>query len=279
MSLEKSTPLVGPPTVFESGAARCGFRRQFWKDNKWNIEWPEVAGDPLLAKQVSLLLVDPNESTDWLHRAKKSSQDLQRIEFTDSIWFENKVYWPKAIYPRALHDMIVRVGKKLDTREWAYVTGTGPWARLAVLTAFDLGYRKLRIISNDSPGILDLATRIQKFCFGIEMEELRHEDVTLQPNNGSLLVNTIDLAVEKDLLSTLLYLNFVRKPALIVDVPFNYQPNPLLQECSQAGFDTISSVNLRGLYDFCLLEQLKVEIGVTWEQYLKAWNESLEALR
>ncbi len=279
MSLEKSAIATGPQAVFESGTARCGFRRQFWKENKWVLDWPEIEGDPLVVPQAKVIIIDPQESADWFHRTKKVTQDLQRVQFTDSVWFDHGKYWPKALYPAALHDLIVRIGKKLDTRAWAYVAGVGPWARLAVVAAFDLGYRKVRVISNEDEGFQDLASKIRKFCFGIEMELLKTSDVTLQPNNGSLLINTFDLSTDKDMLTTLLYLNFIRRPALIVDVPFNYQQSELLQEGQSAGFDVISGVDVRGLYDFLLLQKMGIETKLDWNQYLTLWRSFLEALR
>lgn len=264
--------------AIEVGKARCELRRQFWSDNKWPVEFLEAEGDPLNSK-AKVVLTDPLESPDWFHRTKKFTQGLQRIEFTDSIWQDHGKFWPKALYPTALHDLVVRVGQKLDTRAWAYVAGVGPWARLAVTTAFDLGYRKVRIISNDHAGVEDLSRKIQKFCFGIELEELATADVTLQPNNGSLLINTFDLETDKDMLTTLLYLNFVRRPALIVDVPFHNALSPLLQEGQHAGFEVISGVDLRGMYDFMVLEKLGIKIGINWSQYLTTWRAALELLR
>lgn len=265
--------------IFEAGTARCGFRHKFWKENKWSVDFPELKDDPLTSKMVTAIIVDPNESAQWMHKLNKFPQGLGRTEFVDSIWLEEGTFWPRSLYPEVLRDLIVRVGRTLDTRAWAYVAGVGPWARLAVMAAFDLGFRRLRVITNDTEGFNDLRIRIEKFCFGLEIQPLETADVTLQPNNGSLLINTADLQNDADMLQTLLYLNFIRRPGLIVDIPFNYQLSPLLQEGQHNKLDVISGVDIRGLYDFHVLNRLGIDTQLQWSAYLTAWRAFLDLLK
>lgn len=276
MELEKAEKSI---SIFETETARCGFRHQFWRELNLSVEWKEIEGDPLAPREAGVILVDPADSTDWLHRIKRFPQDIQRIEFVDSVWLEAGTYWPRAFYARTLTTLMTRFAKTLDTKAWAYVAGVGPWARLAVLLAFDLGFSRVRLVCHDPSAVQELIDKVGSFCFGIELEPLQTADLTLQPNNGSLLINCYDLLNDADMKQTLLYLNFIREPGLLVDLPFNFQAAPLIDEGKVVGYPTISSVQVRGLYDYYLLHRLGVDTGLPWPEYLNRWQDFLSELR
>ncbi|PWU22551.1 MAG: hypothetical protein C5B49_00455 [Bdellovibrio sp.] len=266
--------------AFELPTARCGFRHQFWKDNHWDVNWVEgTPGNPFLEKFTDLIIVDPLESSEVLHQLKQNPQDVGRLHFVDSVWLESGRYWPRNFYEEVLRELIVRIGQRLDIAAVAYVAGTGPWARLAAVAAFELGYRRVSLISNDSPKSQQDIQRLSSFCFGLEIEILATAEMTLKPNNGSLLINTLDLQADRDMLETLLYLNFIHRPGLIVDIPFTFQLSALMQEGRGAGFDVVSGVDIRGLYDYLILRRLGVEVKLEWSAYVAAWRAFLDLLR
>jgi len=273
------------PVVFESFVVHCKLRQQFWQDNGWTVQWLEDSGssdaakrDLLAAQKANVLLVDPIETEKWLHRLNKSSQDLRRVGFLDSIWLDKGVYWPQTIYPEALRDLMVKVGKSLDFSGCAYIApSSAAWGRLCALAAFDLGYRKIRFICNDLALTEAIKAQIEKFCFGIEIEGLETAGVTLQPNNGSLLMNACDLKNDPDMKQTLLYLNFVRPGSLIVDIPFSSQASALEQEALSANYEVISNSQVRGVFDFLILRRLGLVDGKDRQTYLEKWQAFLKS--
>lgn len=261
------------PKIFVQSEIDCPQRRKFWVDNHWDVEWvQEDASTVLKQKSADLLIVAPEQSLEWMEIAKKTPIEISRIGFCDSLWLQEGSYWPRALYKDLLRDFVVRIAKTLDIGAWIYIAGDTAWAQMFVFLASDIGYRKICLLGDNQEALEKIIQKSQRHCFGIEMKILAPPDLTQEANNGSMLINTYDFEKNADLLQTLLYLNFVHQPGLIMDTFYNGKISPLLGEARQIGFEIISGVDVRALYDFALLEKLKVANQVPWPTYLTSWR-------
>lgn len=261
-------------TLHELPGAECPHRRGFWRDLELPVEFVDSIAEPLKAK-IGGLIVEPSQSDEWLKKIKSASTDVIRVGFLDSLLQDHGRLWPRNLYFSVFREAIVRAVGQLDITSWAYVAAEGPWARFGVAVAFDLGYRRVRVICNQEGAVDDLRERMSHFCFGLEVEGLRTSDVTLQPNNGSMLLNAYDLSKDPDMSQTLLYLNFVRLPGVIVDVSKMSVMSPLIQEGQNAHYDCIDGALLRGGYDFQLLSTLGVPLVCEVHEYIEKWKSYL----
>ncbi|MGZ5279399.1 MAG: hypothetical protein ACXWC9_05630 [Pseudobdellovibrionaceae bacterium] len=97
----------------------------------------------------------------------------------------------------------------------------------------------------------------------------------MQPNNGSLLLNTLQAESGGVVFEDLTYLNFLRKDGLVVDLPMNGQSNPLLEEAKHVGILQLSGGEIWGLRDFFFLQALAVSLPSV-SDYLKDWSQFLQ---
>lgn len=268
------------PKLFVTPAADCEFRRKFWAENKWDIDWiPGEMNQVLSEKKAQGILISPLETKVWVEKAKNSPIDVTRYGFADSLWLQENRYWPRVIYRDLLRDFTVRVAKTLDIGAWAYIVGSNAWTQMFIFLVSDIGYRKICLVDEDELAPRALIKVVSKQCFGVELRTIKPPDLTQEPNNGSLLVNTLDLDLHSTLFQTLLYLNFIHRPGLIMDLHFNGKISGLLGEATQSGFEVISGVDLRALYDCAILEKLKVPNQIPWPNYLASWRAFLGLMR
>jgi hypothetical protein len=270
---------VNIPRLFEHPDVQCPYRHQFWKDNRWLVDWVEGDLDQVLKKKEAHFLLLPPEQTNALKsKFRVFSLSVEQLGFFDSAVFENNEYRPQAQYGAILKNFIVHIGKNLDIKKLCYVAGAGPWVRLSVHVAFQLGYRNFVLVDSNQQSAIENLAEISRSCFPINIKTVEPQALTLEPNNGSLLISCQALLEGSELLETLLYLNFVRSPGLICDLHFQPALSPLLVEGTHTGFDVVSGFDLRALYDYYVLTSTKVDTGISWKTYLTNWRAFLGLL-
>lgn len=247
-------------------------REQLWRELGLPVEF---VADPDAA---DFLLVDGRDSEQRLQQLKHIPREVLLTRHVDLVDRRDpRKPWPRSLLTDALKQSVFRRAKGLDQRAWSLVTGVSPLTRAAMVAIFEIGYRSLRLVH--TPEEEDAARKIRedfaKFCFGFEVELQKRAELTLTPNNGSLLVNVEDLAADADLLQTLLYLNFLHRPGLVVDLS-ETKPgdSQLLKEAALSGFGTVSGIEVRSEWDLLLLRQ----IGIPCDLDVASYHERLATL-
>lgn len=255
----------------------CAFRRDFWKEKKLPVEFVDGDTEDILkAKSAHIILIDPQSSEVYLQKKGRMSRELKLLRFVDHIVLSENVYWPGAVSLAAFRKLVITHAKSLNLGARAYVTGTSPWARLAILTAFDIGYRQVRIIGEDPLEAQKIIDDFSKFCFGLSIVLQDRSQLTLQPNNGSLLINTEPLTMDPELLTVLMYLNFISRDGLIADIEFQTDEGLLCKEGQASGFKCLPGIDFRGAFDFEILLSQGLVKDAELDTYLKEWQSFLQ---
>lgn len=254
--------------VFEHEGAGSDTRRAMWADLKLPIEW--IHSVEAGSTKDSVEILTGWDSEDYLLRLKNVPREVLLIRHLDVIDHTGGKVWPRSLLSLAIRQIVLRSSRGLDLRAWALVTGTSPLSRAALLSAFEVGYRMVRLVHADGEEAAAEKIRadFEKFCFGLKIQPQKRAELTLQPNNGALLINVEDLALDEDLLQTLLYLNFLHRPGLVLD--FSSQPgseSALLREARLSDFETVSGFRVRTEWDFIFLQSLKLAPGLNAEEY------------
>lgn len=252
----------------------CPFRRDFWKNRKIEIQWVDEPTDEVLAKDLAdLILTDPNSSSEYLKSSGRMSRENLLVRFIDHLVLEKGKYWPGSTGLTTYRKLLVEKAGALDISAWAYVTGHSPWARLAVYSAFDIGYRQIRIITENKEEADKFVQDFSHFCFGLQLQVENRSHLTLQANNGSLLINTEKLSEDQELLETLMYLNFIRRGGLISDFEFGQDEGALCKEGVASGFDVVPGNLYRGVQDADFLMTQKLMPASQKVSYVEEWLE------
>lgn len=244
--------------------AGLGFAEQ-WKSLPENISWISIA--------------EP-EIDFVLSNFQNISSEINLSQNCDALLRQNKVWWVKDFWSLALVESIVRRAPRLDTHGTAYVTGGGRLARAAVVNLIKMGFSRIVWVTDHVNEAQEDIISIKRKFFAVAIEPMAGSDLTLQPNNGTILVNTIGLNSEEPLLQDLFYLNFLRKNGVAVDIHLEPFDNQLLTEAETVGVFTVPAWYLVGVRD-CLFLNALLQAGehrltLDLDKYLESWKDFLK---
>ncbi len=255
-------------------------RKKFWLEQlKLNLTWVDFAAEQL-ADPASMLksdaidgvLLPPEHSPALLAASARIPEDVREAGLVCSLVRENGKLWMRADLQKALHELILQRASQLDTHSIVYVTGSDAQARLCIVIAVKMGFQKIVLISEHEEQSEALVESLKKLFFGLDFRLLKETELTLQPNNGSLLLNTLTSETGPIVVEDLTYLNFLRKDGLVVDLPLVCGENSLMDEAKHVGIRNLSGIEIWGLRDYLFLRALKVEALPSEEDYQKSWS-------
>ena len=257
---------------------------EFWKTLAIEVEMVEISDE--IKNQPDLIFknkiafdfafLEPLVGEAVVESAKEVLSEVKDLGWADILLRQQKHLWPKLINRHALRLSVIQAADDLDSHSVGYVTGKGPMARLAAAVLIQLGFERLAIVSDSPELVKQELSFIQRKYFGIQIHFLSESEMTMQPNNGSIIINTISHDKESDILDDLPYLNYIKKQGLVVDLPFATGPNQLIDEAAHVGMRVLSGVTVRGMRDFLLLEQVAeaqaIQCPFELNDYMKQWT-------
>ncbi len=237
--------------------------------------WPE------LQKTANCLLVEEDQSVDVLAQFQSLPGDIKLSQACDSVLFTGGKWWVRDFWGLALKESLVKRVARLDTHGVAYLTGDLGRAKSSLAVLSQLGFKKIHWVTEDTENLRTDRERFMKNFFGIELTLLRGDELTLQPNNGTVLINTLsdpesESESESQLLQNLIYLNFLQRGGAVVDAQVMPLKNQLLDEAESVGVHSVPGWHLEGTRDYLLLPHLTAKPLPELENYLKDWHEFLK---
>jgi shikimate 5-dehydrogenase len=255
-------------------------RKRFWLEKlQLKLQWvdfsKEQLADPVALLKTSLVegvLVPTVFSEPLLGASTKIPTEVRECGLVDAVVRLQSILWIRSYLRSALHQLILSHAPKLDTHSIVYVTGSDAQARLCAVVAIRMGFQKIVLISENYEEAQKIVLELTKNFFSLDFRVLRETQLTLQPNNGSLLLNTLPADTGGIVFEDLTYLNFLRKDGLVVDLPFAPAiQNPLLEEATHVGVRRLAGTEIWGLRDFLFLQELgAIQISAT--KYHDLWT-------
>lgn len=245
------------------------------------IEWKNLpqdwAQDPVQALKGRSewlgIWVSSGISKTLLEKWPRLTTEVRESGVTDVLVKEQNTWWFRCFLREALRESIIQHAPQLDTHSFAYIIGSDEVAGLGASVAIQLGFRRLILVARESIEARELATRIQKKYFGQELNLILDTQLTLQPSNGSLLINTLGTRSQEPILADLPYLNFLKKEGLVVDLPYLDGLQQLAEEAQHVGIRHVAGAEVVGMRDFIFLKSLmKTEFQIPREKYFSEWK-------
>ena len=154
---------------------------------------------------------------------------VQLLESMDCIIELHGKQWPELLLAAAVKRALRRKVKTLDLNQAAYVVGEGLDIRPLVMAATELGFGRICIVSADPDWLEAEKTFLTRRLVGIKFETVLTSDLTLQPQDTNLLLNSFNLHKHKEYLQDLAYFNFMVSGGVVVDLNAE-GPHQILQE-------------------------------------------------
>jgi hypothetical protein len=262
---------------------------EFWKSLGIDVELVEISEEmkqEMLAhpslffrrhtEGFDVAFMDPLTGEKVVRDAAELISEVKDLGWADVLLHERAHLWPRLLQREALRLSIIRAAPDLDSHSVGYVTGKGPAARMVAAVLIQLGFENLAILSDDPARVAEELQGLKRKYFGIQIKFLSEPEMTLQPNNGSIIVNTLSHDVKSDILDDLPYLNYIKKEGLVVDLPLEKGPNQLIDEAKHVEMRVLNGITVRGQRDFLILSQRAKWDGeilpISESEYLSKWD-------
>lgn len=264
-------------------STRKTLRKEFWIDQIHmgdQIEFLEIPADSSqkesfweqAGKDADVCFIDDLSWCDFLGQTlKKTTQSVSQFHGFDTLVKENGSWWPYAYLRLALHELIPHRAPDLDTQQIAYVTGVSSESRMVISVLVQLGFKMINLVAHEIEIGESILAESRKLYFGVHFNLMRSEDLTLQPNNGSVLVNTVPLVGQEEVIEDLSYLNFIIRHGLVVEVNALPMTHQLLSEATNMGLRVVSGVEVFIQTDIVRFRKLGIRLDLETDEYQRRW--------
>jgi len=254
-------------------------RKKFWQEKLslvFQVEWSLIETDNLAVwlkenKNLNAILFSEEFSPQILKNMREIPTEVKNTAVADCIVKQLGHYIPRILLKEALRIIITETNSKLDSRAMVYITGAGEVIKPLVSMVVQLGFSKINLVDADLDRLMNHAENLRKKYFGINFLLIQDAELTLQPSNGSLLINTIGAGSDQ-LLQDISYMNFLKRDGLIADLPFSKVDNPVVSEGKDAGIPLVTSLQLQAYKDYELLSLLEIPNLPSKRDYVSLWS-------
>ncbi len=257
------------------------------KEQGWDIQfetYSEFNSD--LLKDADIAKIDMSLSVLALRELKLQPTLVRTLQSTDFLIKEEGLWYPRVFLYEALRKVLVEYARGLDNRDSAFVVGTSEEAMVSGAVLAHMGFRKIYFTGHDIAELKLKTELLKKNFFGIEFSILDAGYLTAQTIGANIVINTINIAEDKELLRDMSYFNYMKRRGFVVDLNLIPYHNPLLEEAQRAELRVVYPIPIAAeetyycLQQLDLLGQLKVEdLCQSWERFLMENFEAASGMR
>lgn len=227
---------------------------EFWRSLNLNAEF--ISGDWKTLSEIQDLdgiFVDPVFCESLLTQLRQMTREIKAIGYFDFLEKTKLGLSPVSLLRQYGTEMIRSGVVSLDTRKIAYITGSNAWSRIFAILAAQLGFKKVIFVVKSLEENHQLLVDLSAISFGIEFSSMLESELTLQPNNASLLINTIAEQEAPALISDLSYLNYLSLSGLVIDIHESNLKSLLIEETRNSKITLIDGLAVQSFLEYWLL--------------------------
>lgn len=257
------------------------------KEQQWNfhfINFPEFQVE--LLAEADLCKVDSSLSSAVLAHLQYQPDLVRTLQAVDFIVKEQNKWFPRNFLYQALRKNLVEKGRGIDSRDPAFIVGYEEEAVVAAAVLVNMGFQKIYITGNNLLKLKEKTELLLRAYFGVQFFTIPSDHLTAQTIGAGVVINTMKVDLDKDLLRDMSYFNFMRRNGYVIDINMFPYPNPLLEEAERAALRVVYPIHFAAQETFYCLENLgllgslKVEdLEQSWEKFLIENFDAEEAYR
>jgi hypothetical protein len=221
-------------------------------------------------EKVDCIFLPTTMSDSLIQVASVISEEVKEMGFVDCILLQNSKNWLRCFLAQALRQSIIDEHSTLNTHQAAFVTDGGAWTHLCCSLLMQMGFKNIVILSEDVDSSQSKFKSTQAKYFGSQISYLSFDKLTEQPSHASVLINLLDSTEKPELYGDLLYLNFLKRDSLVIDLFSDQVTSALTEESVVAGVHSFTGLLVLALRDFYVLEHITGgQLAVGQDQFRK----------
>lgn len=241
----------------------------------WNWEFssmPQFSWEAL--QGAAAVKVAPVLSKDIVPQLKILPTQVRALQCVDSFFSEDGSWYPRLVLQEALRNVLIKEARDLDIRVPAFVVGHNEEARVASAVLAEMGISEIYLVG-EIASLRQQQDILSRSQLGIRFHILPPQDLTLQAVSSGIVINTVDLSQDRELLVDLSYFNFMKADGYVLDLNLLPLENLLLEEAQKAELRVLSPVLIAEEVTRLWLKRLSTEpvsdeeIHETWQVFLQ----------
>lgn len=181
---------------------------------------------------------------------------IVQTKFVDCIWQKNGIFWPHLVHKDAVHSLILARQPYLNIKGAGLIVGGGAEAILAAHVLVELGIKKLTFVIEEPEGHDDFHHKVKQNLFEIEIEVITSDKVILLPGNYSVMICYESLLDKPDLVTALLYFNYLERGGLVINFGADLAQVPLVEEATAIGAKVVDIAESRVFEEIMALRKV-----------------------
>jgi len=234
---------------------------------------------PYVQDGALMLKIPTEESPVVLEHFPQLPTAVRWLETADSLILENGQWWPRLYSYETLRNLVITRFRDLDISLDAYVIGANHMGRVAAAVTALLGFSRIHLVDEDMNKLAKEAEVLRRYLFGVKIETIPAQALTVQERPGSLMLNTLKLQDDSAVLGDLSYFNFMKTGGVVVDFSECTMHNRLLEEAQRADLKTLSGLEVQAHLDASILMKLFPGEYITYEDYFESFSDNLQGLK
>lgn len=166
---------------------------------------------------------------------KANAPVIHHVHYIDCIWNNGGILWPQLIHKDAIHSVILERQPYLNIKGAGLIVGMSQESILAAFVLVELGIKQITFVTEDEEASESVITLLKQSMFEVAFEVITSDKVILLPGIYSVIICYEDLRERADLLTSLLYFNYLERGGLVVNAGTILEKVPLMEEALAIG--------------------------------------------
>lgn len=218
-----------------------------------------------------MIRLDLNTSSLLLPKISVLPENVKEDGVCDTLIFDNNSFIPRNFYFESLRRVFVNKFKKSRLNGCAAIICHEYEVDAMISFSVSLGFSHLLVFLEDVDPF-KLKGSLKKFI-GVQVDFVNSKKITENSHIATIMINSMDLEHNTNLLADVCYFNFMHSDGVIIDL-FSKSPiSPFLFEAEKANLKTLSRREVAMNYDFFLLEKLNLQDKVSKDSFFSNYIE------
>ena len=217
----------------------------------WTADLPGSPNPAALAEFAHIRLAGFT-GEEFLKTLDTQSSWTTLLGATDGAVRTDRGWWPLCALFEALSQILVARGENLELRCAVLIAGGGVGARAAIAALSRAGYKRF-LVTDEQVASHRMLEEVRGRFFGLDFTFVPLDRIVLLPAETSVLVNCAGGVIyqegEKNLMTELSYLNFLRRPGLLLDLGEGGNATNLTRDAGDAGVEIVGAAEIQARTD------------------------------
>lgn len=206
--------------------------------SRWKVEFHETenfVNDIGFLKGFDLIRMSRSWARDASTLFAAAAPLITQTKFVDLIFKKNGILWPYLAHKDAIHSIVLERYPYLNTKSAGLLIGLTTESILSAACLVELGLKHITFVVEDEERDSTILKQLEKSLFEVRLEMISKDKVILLPGIYSVVICYEDLRTQAELLTALLYFNYLERGGLVINAAAPLEKLPLMEEAFAIG--------------------------------------------